>query len=238
MNEKLPEAEPAGAQLESDSDLPLLERILAGEDQAFEDLVRRHERRVYRITLAITGNREDAEEAMQDAFFNVYRHLKEFEGTSRFTTWLTRVAINEALQKLRRRRNTTSLDDPAISDDQLMPQRTDEWHANPEQRYAVQELRQLVEEAIRSLPPAYRVAFTLRDVENLSTEEAAEALGLSIAGLKSRILRARLMVREALAARFERPPSLKSRMLRARWAVQQAVAARFRRAGNRGDELQ
>ena len=232
MSEKQAQENKPGRRLTDDATLPLLDRVLAGDTQAFEEIVRLHQGYVYRTCLAVAGNAEDAEEATQDTFFNAYRHLTEFQRASRFTTWLTRIAINEALQRVRRRRNTISLDDPATSDEEMMPQKADEWHANPEQRYALQELRQFVEQAIRSLPPAYRVAFILRDVENLSTEEAAEAIGLSIPALKSRILRARLMVREALAARFERPRSLKSAMMRARSVLQEALAARFSRAAS------
>jgi RNA polymerase sigma-70 factor (ECF subfamily) len=198
-------------------DLPLLDRALAGDTQAFEELVRRNEQRVYRTTLAITASPEDAEEAMQDTFLKAFRSLATFERVSRFSTWLTRIAVNEALQRLRRRRPSVSLDDPGVAADTVLPQRLEPWHANPEKRYAAAELRAHVENAIQGLPPGYRVAFILRDVEELSTEEAAEALGLAIPAFKSRLLRARLMLREALAPRFEQP----------------AFTARLRRAGRK-----
>ncbi len=212
MSEKVADAKMPVRRLASDDDLPIVDRVLAGDTQAFEELVRRHERRIYRTAFAITGNPEDAEDTMQDTFLKVYQHLGEFQRASRFTTWLTRIAVNEGLQRLRRRRKTESLDDPVMSEEDIMPRQVEDWRDNPEKTYATQEIRQFVEEAIRSLPPAYRVVFVLRDVEELSTEEAAEALGLTISALKSRLLRARLMVREALAARFGRPAGQKSEM--------------------------
>lgn len=211
-----------------DDDLPILDRVLAGDTQAFEELVRRHERRVYRTTLAVTRNPEDAEEAAQETFLKVYQYLGQFQRGSRFTTWLTRIAVNEGLQVLRRRRPTESLDEPLMSEGEMMPRLVEDWRDNPEDLYAKQEIKQFVEEAIRSLPPTYRVTFVLRDVEGLTNEEAAQALGLSIAAVKSRLLRARLMMRETLAARFQRPPSFKSRIMRTGMMVSDAVA-RLRR---------
>lgn len=199
----------------SDDDLPTVERVLAGDTQAFDEIVRRHQQRVYRTTLAVTGNQEDAEEAVQETFLNAYQHLDQFHREARFTTWLTRIAVNEGLQVLRKRKNMESLDEPVMSGEEMMPRQVEDWHDNPEELYAKQEIKQFVEEAIRSLPPAYRVTFVLRDVEGLSIEETTEALGLSVAAVKSRLLRARLMMREVLAKRFERPPTFKSRIMRA-----------------------
>jgi RNA polymerase sigma-70 factor (ECF subfamily) len=196
----------------SDDDLPIVDRVLAGDTEAFTELVRRNERRVYRTTLAITRNPEDAEDAMQETFLKAYQHLAEFQRTSRFTTWLTRIAINEGLQRVRRRRPTESLDELVSAEEEMMPRQVRDWQDNPEELYAKQEIREFVEEAIHSLPPLYRVAFILRDVEEVSTEEAAEVLGVSIPALKSRVLRARLMVRELLAKRFQQAPTLKSRI--------------------------
>lgn len=209
--------------LASDDDLSIVDRVLAGDTQAFEEIVRRHQQRVYRTTLAVTSNQEDAEEAAQETFLNAYQHLGQFQREARFTTWLTRIAINEGLQVLRKRKNMESLDEPVMSEEGMMPRQVEDWQDNPEELYAKQEIRQFVQEAIRSLPPAYRVAFVLRDVEGLSTEETAEALGLSVAAVKSRLLRARLMMREALTPRFQRPPSFKSRIMRAGMMLGEAV---------------
>jgi len=229
MSETQPEAKLLRHRLPGDDDSPLLNRALAGDSEAFEDLVRRHECRVFRTALALTGNPEDAEEVLQDTFLSVYQHLNEFRRDSRFTTWLTRIAINAALQKMRRRHESVSLDDPAVADVEFMPQRFENWHDNPERLYAAEEIRRMVEEAMLSLPPAYRVVFVLRDVAEMDTVEAAEVLGLTIAALKSRLLRSRLIMREALAARFAGRPGLKSRLLHAGTRIREAVAAGFAR---------
>ena len=217
-----------------DEDIPLVDRALAGDTEAFEDLVRRHECRVYRTALALTGNPEDAEEALQDTFLNVFQHLGEFRRDSRFTTWLTRIAINAALQKIRRRRESVSLDDPEAPESMFMPRNFESWRENPEQRYAAEETRQILKEAIESLPPAYRVVFVLRDVAEMDTVEAAEVLGLTIAALKSRLLRARLMMRDALAVRFAERPGLKSRLMQAGMRIREAVAAGMARFPGKG----
>jgi RNA polymerase sigma-70 factor, ECF subfamily len=193
------------AVLGPDKDVGLLDSILAGDTGAFEELVQRHEHRVYRIAVAITGNQQDAEEAMQDAFLKAYQHLGEFQRRSKFSTWLTRIAVNEALQRRRRQPIMESLDELTETEDGMMvPRQLQDWHDGPEKIYSRRQLREMVEMAIQSLAPIYREAFVLRDLEGLTTQEAAEALGLSVPALKSRVLRARLMVREALAARFQR----------------------------------
>lgn len=216
-----------------DEDGPLVERVLNGDQHAYEQLVRRHEKRVFRTTIAILSDLADAEEAMQETFLKAYVNLNTFRRDARFTTWLTRIAVNESLQILRRRRDTASLDDPETPPQHFRPSRLEEWHASPERRYAAAELKQIVEDAIRALPPAYRVVFLLRDVEQLSTEETAEALGLSIPATKSRVLRARLMVREALAARFEKPATLRSRLRRAASMARNMMAMAFERPAGR-----
>lgn len=225
MSANSAELRPVRRRVAGDDDVPLIDRALAGDTDAFEDLVRRHECRVYRTALAMTGNPADAEEALQDTFLNVFQHLGEFRRDSRFTTWLTRIAINAALQKMRRRRESISLDDPETSESKYMPRHTESWRESPEQLYAAEETRRIVQEAVLSLPPAYRVVFVLRDIGEMDTVEAAEVLGLTIAALKSRLLRARLMVREALAARFAERPGLKSQLMRAGAKIRDAVAA-------------
>jgi RNA polymerase sigma-70 factor (ECF subfamily) len=185
-----------------DQDRSLVAQVLAGQLEAFEELVRRHDRRIYRVTLAITQNKEDAEDAMQDAFLKALEHLDQFAGNARFSTWLTRIAVNEALQRLRRRGRFDSLDEPVEVGDSLVPQQLEDWRDNPEQQYAKEELRSLLEKAIGSLPAIYRTVFMLRDVEHLDNEEAAAMLDLSVPAIKSRLLRARLMMRERLARHF------------------------------------
>ena len=211
----------------ADEDLPLVDRALAGDTQAFEELVHRHQGRVYRTALSLTHNPEDAEEALQDTFLNAYKHLREFRRDSRFTTWLTRIAINAALQKLRHRRENVSLDDPDLPESMHMPKHFESWQQNPEQLYAAEEMRRMVHEAIAGIPPVYRVVLVLRDIAEMDTVETAEVLGLTIAALKSRLLRARLMVREHLAVRFEERPGWKSKLVRAGWMVRGMMTGRL-----------
>lgn len=188
----------------AEEDLRLIERVLGGDRQAFEALVRSHERRVFRVTLAVLGQVEDAEDAMQETFIKVYRHLNQFRRESRFTTWLTRIAVNEALQRRQARKDHVSLDESPAAQNRF-PRRFEPWAADPEKLYTKQELRDLVEKAIRSLSAIYREALILCDVEGMSAKEAAEVLGVNLAALKSRLLRARLMMREALSMSLEQP---------------------------------
>jgi RNA polymerase sigma-70 factor, ECF subfamily len=211
----------------ADEDLAFVEQVLSGDTRAFEGLVRKHERRVFRVTLAVTGNHQDAEDAMQETFLKVYKRIADFRRESRFATWLTSIAVNEALQVRRTRKRSDSFEQIDEAVELPVPQRKQEWYANPEQRFARREIRGFVEDAICALEPQYRIAFVLRDVEGLSTDEAAEVLGIGPAALKSRLLRARLMVREALAARFEKRPGLKARLARVGMMLRRSVAERF-----------
>ena len=174
-----------------------------GDAAAFEELVSRYERKIFRLTMNITRNREDAEDAMQDAFLKSYTHLKGFQEDSRFYTWLVRIAANEALMRLRKRRpNQFSLDEPIEGDEDLMPRELEDWGPSPEQRFAQTEMHEILSEVIDKLEPEYRVIFVLRDVEELSTEETATTLGISVPAVKSRLLRARLKLRQKLDRYF------------------------------------
>lgn len=207
-----------------DPDLALIDGALAGDHHAFETLVKRHEPRVYRTALGILGKPEDAEEALQDTFLSVYHHLREFRRDSRFTTWLTRIAINAALNRLRGQKDMVSLDGPNVPDAEFMPQRFEPWQEDPERLCAKEELRKIVHEAIRELSPDYRAVLVLRDISELSTVETAAAMGLTIAATKSRLLRARLMIREKLAARLEKQGGWKSSLVRTGWMIRGMVA--------------
>jgi RNA polymerase sigma-70 factor, ECF subfamily len=207
-----------------DPDLTLIACVLEGDAQAFEALVRRHEARVYRTALGILGKREDAEEALQDTFLKVYQNLREFRRDSRFTTWLTRIAINAALNKLRGQRETVSLDETEGDSMEFMPQHFGPWPESPETQCANEEIQRLVHQAIQELSPDYRVVLVLRDILEMDTVQTAEALDLTIAGTKTRLLRARLMVREKLAARFEKKAGWKAGLVRAGWMVRGMVA--------------
>jgi RNA polymerase sigma-70 factor, ECF subfamily len=175
----------------------------SGNMSAFEELVARYEDKIFRLTSNIMRNREDAEDAMQDAFLKAYAHLQDFHGESRFYTWLVRIAANEALMRLRKRRpNHFSLDQPIEGDSDLMPRELEEWRPNPEQLYAKSEIDNIVSEFVDQLEDEYRIVLVLRDVEELSTQETADALGISVSAVKSRLLRARLKLREKLSRHF------------------------------------
>jgi RNA polymerase sigma-70 factor (ECF subfamily) len=174
-----------------------------GDSNAFEELVNRYEAKIFRLTMNITRNREDAEDAMQDAFLKSYSHLRDFQGDSRFYTWLVRIAANEALMRLRKRRpNQFSLDEPVEGEEDLMPRELEDWGPSPEQRFAQTEMHEILSSVIDKLEPGFRMVFVLRDVEELSTEETAKALGISVPAVKSRLLRARLKLRERLNRYF------------------------------------
>lgn len=187
-------------------ELALVTAAKAGDLGAFEQLVKRYDRNVFRIAQHITHNREDAEDVVQDAFLKAYTNLAQFQGQSKFYTWLVRIAVNEALMKLRKRRpeRFVSLDEDVKTEDDSLPREVADWSPNPEQLYKTAELRDILSRTIQGLPPSFRTVFVLRDVEGLSTEETAEALDLSVPAVKSRLLRARLQLRERLNKYFQR----------------------------------
>ena len=187
-------------------ELALVQSAKNGDVAAFEELVKRYDRNVFRIAQHITQNREDAEDVVQDAFLKAYTNLGQFQGQSKFYTWLVRIAVNEALMRLRRRRpeRMVSLDEDVKTEDDSVPREVADWSPNPEQLYSQSELHEILTKTIQGLPPSFRTVFVLRDVEGLSTEEAAEALDLSIPAVKSRLLRARLQLRERLSRYFQK----------------------------------
>src|SRR6201984_2555589 len=187
-------------------ELTLLQAAKRGDDSAFEELVRRYDRNVFRIAQHITQNREDAEDVVQEAFLKAYGNLAKFQEQPNFYTWLVRIAVNEALMKLRRRKpeRTVSLDEEVKTEDDSLPREVADWSPNPEQMYNQAELRDILTRTIQGLPAGFRTVFVLRDVEGLSTEETADALDLSIPAVKSRLLRARLQLRERLNKYFQR----------------------------------
>lgn len=184
----------------------LVDAARAGDVGAFEKLVRRYDRNVFRIAQHITQNREDAEDVVQDAFLKAFQNLGQFQGQSKFYTWLVRIAVNEALMRLRRRRpeRMVSLDEDVKTEEDSMPREVADWAPNPEQLYNQAELKDILTKTIQGLPPSFRTVFILRDVEGLSTEETAAALELSIPAVKSRLLRARLQLRERLTKYFKK----------------------------------
>jgi RNA polymerase sigma-70 factor, ECF subfamily len=181
-----------------DPDTGLVARVQNGELDAFEELVARHSRRVYRTLVGIIGNVEQAQDAMQDTFLKAFEHIGDFRGRSKFSTWLISIASNTALQLLRERKHLECLDD-AGEEAEFRPRQVRAWDADPEQLYSQAERRRLVESGLMKLPSKYRVVLVLRDLEQLSAEEAATALGLRIPAIKARLFRARMMLREALS---------------------------------------
>ncbi len=184
----------------------LIARAKAGDDTAFTELLTRYERKIYRLAKNITQNDEDAEDVMQEAFLKAYSHLDNFQGNSKFYTWIVRIAVNESLMKLRKRKSDklVSLDEQVDTGEDLVPREIAVWEDNPEAQYSQEELRGILDKSVESLAPIFRSVFVLRDIEDLSTEETAEALGISIPAVKSRLLRARLQLREKLTRFFRR----------------------------------
>jgi RNA polymerase sigma-70 factor (ECF subfamily) len=186
-------------------ELVLVRAAKQGDVSAFEQLVKRYDRNVFRIAQHITQNREDAEDVVQDAFLKAYQNLVNFQEQSKFYTWLVRIAVNESLMKLRKRKTsrTVSMDEDVETEEGSMPREFADWSPNPEQMYGQSELADILRKTIQGLPPSFRTVFVLRDVEGLSTEETAEMLKLSIPAVKSRLLRARLQLRERLSRYFK-----------------------------------
>jgi RNA polymerase sigma-70 factor, ECF subfamily len=184
----------------------LVAQAKAGDQNAFAELVNRYERKIYRLAKNITRNDEDAEDVLQDAFLKAYTHLDKFKGDSKFYTWLVRIAVNEALMRRRKRKTDRSvpLDEPVELGEETVQREIAVWEDNPEQQYSQEEWRRILDEAVDSLKPDFRTVFVLRDIEELSTEETAETLGISVPAVKSRLLRARLALRETLTRQFKR----------------------------------
>ncbi len=185
-----------------DPDAALVEALRAAAPQAMEQLVERYANRVYRLAIRITGSHEDAEEVTQDALWTAGRKVHTFKGESAFGSWVYRITANAAYMKLRSRRakaNEIALDDvlPAIDGGHFEPM--DDWSPRVDEQTLQNELRQVLEGAIDRLPPDYRTALVMHDIEGLSNPDIAEALGISLPAVKSRVHRSRLFVRKHLA---------------------------------------
>jgi RNA polymerase sigma-70 factor, ECF subfamily len=192
--------------IDNNEEQALVERARAGDAQAFTTLVNRYERKIFRLAKHITQNDEDAEDVLQESFLKAYSNLDTFQGQSKFYTWLVRIAVNESLMKLRKRKSdrTVSLDEPHETDEDTVTREIAVWDEDPEKKYSQEELREILSKAVDGLKPGFRTVFVLRDIEELSTEETAEALGISVPAVKSRLLRARLQLREKLTRLFKR----------------------------------
>lgn len=187
-----------------DRDAALVEALRRGDPAAMEQLVETYADRVYRLTFRITGSKEDAEEATQDALLAAGRKIATFKGESAFGSWLYRIAANAAYMKLRTRKakaREIALDDvlPALDDGGLHFEPMDDWSPKVDDQTLNGELREVLDAAIAELPPDYRTALVLHDVEGLANPDVAEALGITLPAVKSRIHRSRLYLRKRLA---------------------------------------
>ena len=190
------------AAVPEDPDAEVVRRVQAGDVEAFEELVRRHSRRVFGTLAGLIGNMDDVPDVTQDVFLKAFEHIGSFQARSKFSTWLTSIAVNTGRQLLRDRKPLEPLEED--EDEGFRPRQIQSWAKNPEQLLAASQRDELVRIAVLRLPEKYRVVVLLRDIQQLSTEEAAAALDLSIPALKARLLRGRLMLRESLAEHFVR----------------------------------
>jgi RNA polymerase sigma-70 factor (ECF subfamily) len=188
-------------------DLDLVHASKNGDVAAFEQLVKRYDRKLFRIAQHITHNREDSEDAVQEAFLKAFQHLGEFREDSKFSTWLIRITLNQALMKLRKQRRAAkevSLEENYQAGEEVLPIEVADWAPNPEQLYRASELRGILIKTLSELRPVLRAVFVLRDIEGLSTAQTAEVLNLSQVAVKARLWRGRLQLRELLNTYFRK----------------------------------
>ncbi len=187
------------AKKEDWTDEHVVERVLGGESALYELLMRRHNQRVYRVARSILRDDAEAEDVMQDAYVRAYQNLSSFEGRAKFSTWLTRIAVHEAIARSRKRSRFQSLDNPDPSNGDVMNSAISSC-PSPERETYDRELSAVIEKAVLSLPDEYRLVFVLRDVEGLSTEETAQSLDLTQENVKVRLHRAHAKLRKQLYA--------------------------------------
>jgi len=183
-------------------DMALVHACKSGDAAAFEQLVKRYDRRLLSIAQNVTHNWEDAQDAVQEAFLKVFRRLAQFQEKSQFSTWLIRITVNESLMKLRKQRSNreVSIDEDFQND--VAPFDVVDWDPNPEELYRKSEIRDILRRTLQELQPGLSVVFVLRDIEGLSTNETAEVLELTPVAVKARLWRARLQLRERLSKYF------------------------------------
>ena len=182
------------------SDEEVVARVLAGETAMFEVVMRRHNQRLYSVARAILRNDGEAEDVMQDAYVRAYEHLNQFAGRAKFSTWLTRIAVHEALARQRRGNRYQELEPMSEREGDPMD-RFASLTPNPEQQASNSEIRRLLEETVDNLPDSYRTVFMLRDIEEMSTTDAADVLEITEENVKVRLHRARALLRKSLYAR-------------------------------------
>lgn len=188
-------------------DAQIIARVLAGERELFHELIRPYEKSVYLAAYSLLQNEADAEEVAQEAVLKAYRNLSNFRGDAKFSTWLITIALNEARGRLRHARviEFDSIDEPVEEGGDFTPAVISDWREVPHEALERKEIRELLARAVESLPETYRAVFVLRDVEEMNIAETAAALGINEQLVKTRLMRARLMMQKILA------PQLKSR---------------------------
>lgn len=181
-----------------------LEALIAGDRAEFARLVDAYSSPIYRLGLRMLGNPQDAEDVLQNTFINALTHIQNFEGRSSLATWLYRIAANEALMLIRKKKPEVNLEDVEGGDEaeDLKPTQFVDWSALPENELLSGEGKKALDDAIRMLPESLRIVFLLRDVEGLSIKETADALNLTETNVKTRLLRARMALREGLSAYY------------------------------------
>lgn len=189
-------------------DAALVARLQDGDQMAYAQLVEEHAGQIYRLALRMMGNEADAEDVLQETFLSAFKSIDRFEARSSLSTWLYRIATNAALMRLRRKEpDQVSVDEPTERDDgELLPRQFFDFCCLPEDDLLREEAREEMARAIDELPVTLRSVFVLRDIEGLSTEETAATLELSISAVKSRLMRARLKLRERLSLYFSQGP--------------------------------
>src|SRR5205823_2494974 len=191
---------------ETTDEAQVIASILAGNSHLFHNLIRPYERSVYAMALSLLHNEADAEDVAQEAFLKAFRNLANFRGESKFSTWLISITLNEARGRLRSKKNAKleSLDEPAEGQSTVTPALLRDWREIPSEALERQEVRHMLQQAITDLPLIYREVFLLRDVEDLSVNQSAEALGISVASVKVRLHRARIMLQKKLAPQLKK----------------------------------
>jgi len=181
-----------------------LNDLKSGDREAFAAMVNAYSPQLYRLALRMLGNPQEAEDVLQETFINAFRHLKQFEGRSQLSTWLYRIAANQALMRLRKNEpEMVSVDESVqIDNGESMPRQLKDWCCLPESEFMTSEAQAQLDQAIHELSSALRAAFVLRDLQGLSTRETAEILEISESAVKTRLLRARLELRDKLSAYF------------------------------------
>ncbi|MCM8818183.1 MAG: sigma-70 family RNA polymerase sigma factor [Candidatus Omnitrophica bacterium] len=186
------------------TEIELVEKAKTGDTKAFEELVNRTKDKIYNLGIKILGNKEDAADLLQETYIKAYESLSNFEGRSSFSTWLYRIATNFALMKLRKEKyKKISIDELKNKSDGIYKKEIFDWSNNPYFFYKNEELKEILNSAINSLPPKYKTIFILHDIEGLSISEISEILSLSIPTVKTRIHRSRLYLREKLSEYFK-----------------------------------